>query len=208
MSLSDRQRRTRRALVDGARSLTAEHGLAGFTVEQLCERAGVSRRTFFNYFPTKESAVLGVDPDWDAAFLERFRTIPVHDRLGALDDLASLTVDAFAEMSPTRDEARTMIAAVRREPRILAAFIEQDRAQEQRLTDAIVERDGIDALAARMTAVLLGAIVRSTAQELFEGESDLAVFAHRLHAHVDAARTALRDSPAIDRTAITRTKDA
>ncbi len=208
MSLSDRQRRTRRALVDGARSLTADHGLAGFTVEQLCERAGVSRRTFFNYFPTKESAVLGVDPDWDAAFLERFGAIPEHDRLGPLDDLASLTVDAFAEMSPTRDEARTMIAAVRREPRILAAFIEQDRAQEQRLAEAIVERDGLDPLAARMVAVLLGAIVRSTAQELFEGDADLAGFAERLRAHVDAARAALAVSPATDRTAIIRTKDA
>ncbi len=208
MSLVDRQRRTRRALVDGARALIAEHGLAGFTVEQLCDRAAVSRRTFFNYFPTKESAVLGVDPDWDAAFVERFRAIPPHDRLGPLDDLASLTVDAFAEMSPTRDEARTMIAAVRREPRILAAFIEQDRAQEQRLAAAIVERDGADPLAARMVAVLLGAIVRSTAQELFEGEADLAAFADRLRAHVDAARSALRDSPATDPIPATRTKDA
>ncbi|GMA27490.1 TetR/AcrR family transcriptional regulator [Arenivirga flava] len=205
MTPSDRQRRTRRALVDGARALTAEHGLAGFTVEQLCELAGVSRRTFFNYFPTKESAVLGVDPDWDEAFLERFRSIPAHDRLGPLDDLASLTVDAFAEMGTTRDEARTMVAAVRREPRILAAFIEQDRTQEQRLTDAIVDRDGVDPLAARMTAVLLGAIVRTTAQQVFEGDGDLAEFADVLRAHLDAARSAMHDSPA---TPITRTKDA
>jgi AcrR family transcriptional regulator len=206
VTLSDRQRRTRKALVSGARTLTAEHGLAGFTVEELCERAGVSRRTFFNYFPSKESAVLGVDPDWDEAFLERFRTIPRLESLGALDDLASLAVDAFAEMGPTRDEARTVIAAVRREPRILAALIEQDREQEIRLAAAIVERDGLDPLVARMVAVLSGAILRTAAQQVFEGGGELDEFPQRLQQHLAAARAALGDSPAT--APLIRTKDA
>ena len=42
-----------------ARVLTAEEGLNGFTIEQLCEDVGVSRRTFFNYFPSKEDAIIG-----------------------------------------------------------------------------------------------------------------------------------------------------
>lgn len=33
--------------------------MAAATVEAITERAGVSRRTFFNYFPTKEDALLG-----------------------------------------------------------------------------------------------------------------------------------------------------
>jgi len=206
VTITDRQRRTRKALVGGARALTAEHGLAGFTVEELCERAGVSRRTFFNYFPTKESAVLGVDPDWDEAFLERFRSIPALERIGPLDDLLSLTVDAFAEMSPTREDALTMFAAIRREPRILAALIEQDREQEQRLAVVIVERDGLDPLTARMTAVLSGAIIRSAAQEVFASGDDLAGFATRLHEHLAAARAALGVSPAP--ATLIRTKDA
>ena len=36
-----------------------EHGLDGFTMEQLAERVGVSRRTLFYYFPAKDDAVLG-----------------------------------------------------------------------------------------------------------------------------------------------------
>ncbi|MGN0042882.1 TetR/AcrR family transcriptional regulator [Rhodococcus sp. (in: high G+C Gram-positive bacteria)] len=54
--------RTRAALVEHARTLTARRGLAGFTVEELCEHVGVSRRTFFNYFASKEDAVLGNPP--------------------------------------------------------------------------------------------------------------------------------------------------
>ena len=42
-----------------ARSLTEQHGLDGFTMEDLAEAAGVSRRTLFNYFPGKVDAVLG-----------------------------------------------------------------------------------------------------------------------------------------------------
>ena len=50
---------TRTAITAVARSLTAEHGLNGFTVEEVCEAAGISRRTFFNYFQSKEDAIIG-----------------------------------------------------------------------------------------------------------------------------------------------------
>nr|WP_042342680.1 TetR/AcrR family transcriptional regulator [Brachybacterium muris] len=49
-----------------ALELVAEHGLGGVTVEMIAERAGISPRTFFNHWATKEAALLGVvftDPD-------------------------------------------------------------------------------------------------------------------------------------------------
>jgi AcrR family transcriptional regulator len=42
--------RTRQALLDATRSLAAERGMHRTTVEAITEAAGVSRRTFFNYF--------------------------------------------------------------------------------------------------------------------------------------------------------------
>ena len=58
-----RERKKRAARVETHRAaleLVAERGLAGVTVEMIAERAGISPRTFFNHWATKEAALLGV----------------------------------------------------------------------------------------------------------------------------------------------------
>lgn len=49
--------RTHQALIDAARELGQEHGLENVTAEDIADRAGVSRRTFFNYFSGIEGVV-------------------------------------------------------------------------------------------------------------------------------------------------------
>jgi len=44
--------RSRRSILDAATELVAERGGPSFTVEELAERADVSRATVFNYFPS------------------------------------------------------------------------------------------------------------------------------------------------------------
>ncbi len=52
-------RETRRALEAATLALVMEQGFENTTVEQIADRAFVSPRTFFNYFSSKEDAVLG-----------------------------------------------------------------------------------------------------------------------------------------------------
>lgn len=47
-------------LHEAAATLAQQKGLEHATVEAITQSAGVSARTFFNYFPTKEDAVLGL----------------------------------------------------------------------------------------------------------------------------------------------------
>ena len=49
--------RTRAAIVDAALGLFSEQGFTETTVDAIAERADVGRRTFFRYFPAKESVL-------------------------------------------------------------------------------------------------------------------------------------------------------
>ncbi|PZE68154.1 TetR family transcriptional regulator [Curtobacterium sp. MCBD17_021] len=61
--LRERKRRaTRLAIQQAALRIAIEHGLQAVTVDEVSRRADVSPRTFFNYFPSKEQAILGDDP--------------------------------------------------------------------------------------------------------------------------------------------------
>lgn len=52
---------TRSALIAAALRLAVERGPDGVTVEDIADAAGVSVRTFFNYFATKEAAFVADD---------------------------------------------------------------------------------------------------------------------------------------------------
>lgn len=58
--LSRRERNkyeTRKRLLNAARTLFAERGMAGTTIDDIAETADVSRATFFNYFQSKDSVL-------------------------------------------------------------------------------------------------------------------------------------------------------
>ncbi|WP_125106328.1 TetR/AcrR family transcriptional regulator [Gulosibacter massiliensis] len=59
--LRERQRQeSLKQIHEAARDLVEANGFAATTIAAIAERAGVSRRTLFNYYATKEDAVLGL----------------------------------------------------------------------------------------------------------------------------------------------------
>lgn len=69
-----KKRRTRVAMHRAALELVLEEGLANVTVERIARRAGISTRTFFNHWSTKESAILGIRIGEAETVAENLRT--------------------------------------------------------------------------------------------------------------------------------------
>ena len=164
-----RRASTTHALIRSSRRLTAERGFAGFTVEDLCTDAGISRRTFFNYFASKDDAVLGLplertDGDAVAAFLER-RSAPIAEgQLSPylLTDLAVLAEARWRQMDVEHDTLADLLSAVEREPRLLARIVAHAHAEEDIDTRLIEQREGLRAgdPRARVAASIVGTIAR------------------------------------------------
>jgi AcrR family transcriptional regulator len=123
-----------------AQRLTEQHGLDGFTMEDLAEAAGVSRRTLFNYYPSKIDAVLGAAPELPDEVTTRFRDGGPHGDL--LEDLAELARAALAVKRPDRDSVELGRRVLASEPRLLAAAHQRFEAITLEFTDAVLEREG------------------------------------------------------------------
>src|SRR3974390_889971 len=71
--------RARAEIADAALRLFFDRGFEGVTVDEIVSAAGVSRRTFFRYFETKEDALLADYPELNARLSEALEvTTPDH----------------------------------------------------------------------------------------------------------------------------------
>lgn len=79
--------------------LVLKHGIGGTTVELICQEAKVSERTFFNYFKTKELAIIGDDlPQIDEAKARRFLAAPPGDVF--TESLELISMNSSQNMQP------------------------------------------------------------------------------------------------------------
>lgn len=70
---------TREAIAQAAVDLLRAKGLGGFTVENVADAAGISRRTFFNYFPSAEAAIASSTESFLDLAIEKFRERPLDE---------------------------------------------------------------------------------------------------------------------------------
>jgi AcrR family transcriptional regulator len=70
---------TRESIIAAGLALATTRGLGGFTVEELAEAAGVSRRTFFNYFGSVEEAIAAPTFGFLDAALDQLRDRPADE---------------------------------------------------------------------------------------------------------------------------------
>lgn len=85
---------TRRRIADAALDLATETGTSGLRADPIAARAGVSRRTFFNYVATTEAALSIPAEDYLAAAHRHFLARP------AGEDLVTAMIAAIRQIEP------------------------------------------------------------------------------------------------------------
>jgi AcrR family transcriptional regulator len=157
---------TRWALSDAALELALERGLENVTREDIANRAGVSLRTFNNYFTGKYEAIAFRQIDRTRQSLAAFRERPADEPLwSAITEamLGPLEAEGAADMRPTHDELvviRDLLSA-----RDLRAALTRDLFADW--VDAIAERTGTDPVR-DMYPRLVTAVVRAVGETAME----------------------------------------
>jgi AcrR family transcriptional regulator len=131
---------TRLSLHEAAFRLALEHGPDRITVEAIADEAGVSRRTFSNYFANKEEALF-----YGQHQRMRQMTAIIRARPAGEQPWAALTAAAADFYGGTGDldpewTARTRL--VRRHPSLAAAQMQAFAAMERELTAEVAVRLG------------------------------------------------------------------
>jgi len=131
---------TRQALHLAALELVAERGLDEVSVDDIADRADVSPRTFFNYFPSKVDAVIGLDPESSRRQVEAFLGRPADE--SPVQAMRAVARDQAAEMAEDTELWPLRLKVIDAHPAVLGRLAAAFGESEQVLAAAVAERTG------------------------------------------------------------------
>lgn len=126
---------TRHALAETALEFALERGWHGFTVADVTEAVGVSRRTFSNYFAGKADCVVAVSDAWLDEVLDTVRDAPAGEPLDEVLQTALVQVSVDAP-----DRWERYIRVVKSEPELETVANGMDSTLVARVAEVIAGR--------------------------------------------------------------------
>lgn len=133
-----RKRESRDAMHRAALELVCAHGLNAVTVEQIAERAGVSARTLFNYWGSKEAVVLGAEPASDVALVKVLQGRPADEDVA--ESLAVVQRAYLESATPDRSIRTLKRKVMRREPQLAQMSINYHNDVQRSLIETLAGR--------------------------------------------------------------------
>ena len=171
----NRKRAQTRARIEAAAiELVLKNGLDSATIDAISELADVSPRTFFNYFESKDAAILGLqsrETDEDALD-EQLASGRDLDPIAAVVSLVTATMGVTGRGSTELHRSRVEI--MRRHPEILSSQFAQLSARRTRLVEHVGQilarhpqfQDDLDAVArANIVLAVCVSATRSAVEE-------------------------------------------
>jgi AcrR family transcriptional regulator len=173
---------TRRAIADAALRLALEHGVDGLTVDQIAAEADVAPRTFFNYFASRDDAILDVDPEATTRLVEALATRPADEppivalRRAALEQLDAEAIDT--------DDWSARMALVEAHPGLQARHAGHFAALEAALAAVVAHRCGVDPATHHYPAAVVAAAATAFRVAIQRALTDPGIGAAELVSHV------------------------
>jgi AcrR family transcriptional regulator len=157
-----KKRATRKALRDAALRLALERGPDSVRVDDIAEAAGVSPRTYNNYFASREQAIVAaVTAEREARVAEAVAARPASTRLA--EAVTEAIVEQYTDPDSHDPRALLLITA---SPALREAFLGTAAGIEDSLTAVITERTGDHGQhTARVLSASIAAAVRIALQQ-------------------------------------------
>ncbi|MEU4475470.1 TetR/AcrR family transcriptional regulator [Micromonospora sp. NPDC023888] len=148
---------TREALQAAALRLALERGPDNVRVDDIAEAAGVSPRTYNNYFPSREQAIVAAVTAQRASRVAAAVVARPAD-VGLADAVIDAVVGQYTDSGEHAPEALLMIAA---SPALRTCYVDTVTTIEGPLADALSERcPDLDRLTVQVLAASVGAVAR------------------------------------------------
>jgi AcrR family transcriptional regulator len=173
--LRERKRtRTRLMIQAEALRLFDQKGYAQTTVDEIADRAAISPRTFFRYFPTKEEVVMW--DEYDPLILELLDSRPNDEPVAeTLRSVIRETLSGLYESDPERLLVRVRLASI--VPELRARFIDEQTHGVELLAPLLARKRGsrVDDLSLQVIGSALLAAVSAALDRWQEsdGKTDL-----------------------------------
>jgi len=183
LTLRERNKaRARAEIADAALRLFMDRGFDGVTVEEIVSAAGVSRRTFFRYFESKEAALLAEYPELNARLGE---ALAITGELNAVDAIRAglhTMADWYIEQSDAVLARSQVIRS--KSMNVGARNLELLSQWERNVAEAVAERLGAQPgdLVPRAAAAMIVGAFRAALTEWVKSQCK-----QDLHALIDQA---------------------
>ena len=155
-----KRRQTRLDLITAALRLVDERDADRVTAEEISAAAQVSPRTFFNYFATKEDALVG-DPLEDCTDLRQL-LLAVPAGATPLEALLTALAPTFQQVQQDRELWLLRMRVIGDNPQLFPLLIAAAATAERRLAEAVAERAAlpVDHPFPPLAAAVINAAVR------------------------------------------------
>lgn len=138
-NLRERRRlETARLIQEITTGLVRSEGFDAVTTEAIAHAAGISQRTFFNYYPNKEAAIFGEIPQFAEQDVQAFLTDTGPTRASLYRLMRAHTLAA----KQSGDQIRLVVSLLQTQPRMVEIYMAQREMISGTLAELLAQRFG------------------------------------------------------------------